>query len=218
MKTSLGPGHEDVRFGRAALTACFVFVPLALLLFTSLAFATLASLLGLDPSSPVAPLVSLSLPMLLSLAIAPAALSVLKEKRSLENIGVYPGKKRGLQAALSALLIGAGSAITASQTGLSESSACLALHFVIAALSEEALARGVLFDRIEADFGPVVGLAVTSIVFAFVFHSNEGFLANALIRLPLGVGLGAARVASGGIWIPTGLHFLYNSIITTYFP
>lgn len=87
----------------------------------------------------------------------------------------------------------------------------------VAAHYEEALTRGYLLQA-WGRRRPVVGLVVTSLLFALLHAANPGFwehgAAGGLLAL-MGVGLaglllGLLFLRAGDLWLPTGVHFGWN--------
>ncbi len=89
----------------------------------------------------------------------------------------------------------------------------LTVVLAAAALMEELLCRGYLFQNFLDAGRPVLGVGVTAVIF-WLFHSlNPHAWSSPIIPLNLllgGVALALAYRASGNIWFPTALHFAWN--------
>lgn len=86
------------------------------------------------------------------------------------------------------------------------------LHFLVISFSEELFSRGIQFRYLFQRVGKVGAILITSILFAFVLHLNEGILENLFVRLPLGLILCFVRVKFG-LAKSILLHWLYNLVV-----
>lgn len=90
----------------------------------------------------------------------------------------------------------------------------LVLFFVLilfGAIGEEVLFRGLVFQRLEETFGPWVSVAVTSVLFAWAHSENLAVTWVAITNTLLwGIVFGVARLRSGDLWLPIGLHAGWN--------
>ena len=78
---------------------------------------------------------------------------------------------------------------------------------VLAPFAEEALFRGILLPMLVRRIGSVAGLALTAIGFA-ALHADLGtFPALALFS----VALSLAYARTGTLWVPVGMHALFNA-------
>jgi membrane protease YdiL (CAAX protease family) len=85
--------------------------------------------------------------------------------------------------------------------------------FIGVAISEEYLSRGYLHSLIKRDFGPRVSILINSILFALLHIANPNILQNPLPLINIflaGILFGVAREATGGLWLPIGMHFTWN--------
>lgn len=77
---------------------------------------------------------------------------------------------------------------------------------VLAPIAEEALFRGMLLPILIRRLGAAAGLALTALAFA-ALHADAGtFLALALFS----VALSMACARTGTLWVPIGMHMLFN--------
>lgn len=83
-----------------------------------------------------------------------------------------------------------------------------------AAIVEELLFRGVMFQAIQKLGGGWVALAVTSLLFGAFHLGNPGatLWSTLAITLEAGVLLGAAFMWRRNLWFAMGLHFAWNTI------
>ncbi|WP_409341966.1 lysostaphin resistance A-like protein [Paenibacillus sp. MBLB4367] len=87
------------------------------------------------------------------------------------------------------------------------------LMFTIVSVNEELFARGYLQGLIGYHFGRTVAVIASSLLFAALHLQNNSVLDNPLPLLNLflaGIILGVSREASGGLWMPIGLHLTWN--------
>ncbi len=79
---------------------------------------------------------------------------------------------------------------------------------VVAPFAEEVLFRGILLPLLVRGSGAVAGLALTAIGFA-ALHADPGtFLALGLFS----VALSLAYARTGTLWVPVGMHMLFNGV------
>jgi membrane protease YdiL (CAAX protease family) len=80
-----------------------------------------------------------------------------------------------------------------------------ALVTIVVAVAEEAVLRGLLFDRVRRSGGTLLALAVTTIAFALMHVPLYGWH---VVPLDLAVGfvLGGLRIATRGIAAPAVAH------------
>ena len=85
-------------------------------------------------------------------------------------------------------------------------------RFLIVAVSEEMVFRGVLFRWIDRRFGFWWALAVSGVVFGLVHISNDNatLWSSIAIALEAGLLLAAAYKWSGSLWFPIGIHWAWN--------
>jgi membrane protease YdiL (CAAX protease family) len=93
-----------------------------------------------------------------------------------------------------------------------------ALLFLLVALGEELVFRGYLLVNLCEGIGPVLALALTSMLFG-LFHSlNPNFSLLALVNIVLaGTALGYGWLVSGNLWLPMAYHFSWNFFQGTVF-
>ena len=84
--------------------------------------------------------------------------------------------------------------------------------FLVVAVGEEIIFRGVLFRWIDQRFGFWWALAVSGLVFGLVHVSNDNatLWAGIAIALEAGLMLAVAYKWSGSLWFPIGIHWAWN--------
>jgi membrane protease YdiL (CAAX protease family) len=92
------------------------------------------------------------------------------------------------------------------------------LLYVVVGISEELLMRGYPFRTLERAASPLVALSVTSVLFSLIHVRNPGIDLPSLCNICLaGIWLGRARIVSGQLWLPIGLHTGWNFAQGTIF-
>ncbi len=94
-----------------------------------------------------------------------------------------------------------------------------ALLFIIAALAEEAFARGYLLQTMFRAGLPALGILITSVAFAGLHVLNPSFskglpLLNLIIA---GVWFGVAYLRTRNLWFPLGIHWAWNWALGSFF-
>lgn len=84
--------------------------------------------------------------------------------------------------------------------------------FLIVAVGEEILFRGVLFRWIDQRFGFWWAMAVSGLFFGLVhlMNNNATLWSSIAIALEAGLLLGAAYKWAGSLWLPIGIHWAWN--------
>ncbi len=110
-------------------------------------------------------------------------------------------------------------------TGLTASTAYALVAFGINGPSEEVVWRGFVQTRLVAYHGAIRGVIVTSLFFAlwhipvsYVYSSGVplGTLLGALLRFPLGVGLGYIMLRSQNVVPSSIVHTFYNWVLELF--
>jgi uncharacterized protein len=85
------------------------------------------------------------------------------------------------------------------------------LSFTLVGFAEEILVRGYPFTVLRNHGGVVTALLLTSGVFSLIHAFNPGIGWFGFLNIFLaGIWLGLARVVSGSLWLPVGLHIGWN--------
>ena len=84
--------------------------------------------------------------------------------------------------------------------------------FLIVAVGEEVLFRGIVFRMIDERWGTVAALIVSALIFGFVHISNDNATvwSSVAIAVEAGLMLAAAYKWSGTLWLPIGIHWAWN--------
>lgn len=156
-----------------------------------------------------------SLPMLLILGVLPTLILMLSEKCTVKQLGFVITKKSTYLILFMCIgIIVACSNVLAGQE-LQISLSMLIIHFLCVAISEEIMLRSVIYHKTSEMFGSILNCIINGLIFAFVYHSNEDFLSNFIIRFPLGFLLAYVRYKQDDVYAPIGIHWMYNILIST---
>jgi uncharacterized protein len=90
--------------------------------------------------------------------------------------------------------------------------------YSIVGFAEEILLRGYPFRVLLRATNPTATLLVTSVIFSLIHLANPGISVPALCNIGLaGIWLGKARLVTGRLWLPIGLHTGWNFLQGTVF-
>ncbi|MFC2814254.1 MAG: CPBP family intramembrane glutamic endopeptidase [Prevotella conceptionensis] len=91
--------------------------------------------------------------------------------------------------------------------------------FLLAAVIEEIIARGIVFRLITDKWNVVAGLVVSSIIFGFVHLFNPNTTALSCLRIAITGGwlCGIAYAYHRTLWVPIGIHWAWNYIQSNIF-
>lgn len=84
--------------------------------------------------------------------------------------------------------------------------------FLVVAVGEETLFRGIVFRMIEERWGTWAALVISALIFGFVHITNQNATvwSSVAIAVEAGLLLGAAYKWSGSLWLPIGIHWAWN--------
>ena len=84
--------------------------------------------------------------------------------------------------------------------------------FLVVAVGEEVLFRGIVFRMIDQRWGTAVALIVSALIFGFVhiINDNATVWSSVAIAVEAGLLLGAAYKWAGNLWLPIGIHWAWN--------
>lgn len=91
--------------------------------------------------------------------------------------------------------------------------------FLLAAVIEEIIARGIVFRLITDKWNVVAGLVVSSIIFGFVHLFNPNTTALSCLRIAITGGwlCGIAYAYHRTLWVPIGIHWAWNYMQSNIF-
>lgn len=84
--------------------------------------------------------------------------------------------------------------------------------FLVVAVGEEVLFRGIVFRMLDQRWGMTAALIVSALIFGFVHitNSNATVWSSVAIAVEAGLLLGAAYKWAGNLWLPIGIHWAWN--------
>ena len=84
--------------------------------------------------------------------------------------------------------------------------------FLVTAVAEEIILRGILFRWIDEKWGFAVALIISSLIFGFLHIAQPGgtWWSSLAIAIEAGLLLGAAYKFAGNLWLPIGIHWAWN--------
>ena len=88
------------------------------------------------------------------------------------------------------------------------------LMFLIVAVFEEIIFRGILFRMIDDRWNTAAALIVSALLFGAIHIANPGatLWSSFAIAVEAGLLLGAAYKHSGTLWLPIGIHWAWNYV------
>ena len=91
--------------------------------------------------------------------------------------------------------------------------------FLLAAVIEEIITRGIVFRFITDKWNVVAGLVVSSIIFGFVHLFNPNTTALSCLRIAITGGwlCGIAYAYHRTLWVPIGIHWVWNYMQSNIF-
>lgn len=88
-------------------------------------------------------------------------------------------------------------------------------HFLIIAIVEEFLIRGIITDRLKEIFlQEWIVIILSALIFSFVFHSESGFFISLLSHTPFALLMSVIYKKTGSLEAPILIHWSYNVILT----
>ena len=84
--------------------------------------------------------------------------------------------------------------------------------FLMVAVGEEIVFRGIMFRWIDEKWGFAAALIISSLLFGVmhIFQPNATWWSSLAIAIEAGLLLGAAYKWSGTLWFPIGIHWAWN--------
>lgn len=84
--------------------------------------------------------------------------------------------------------------------------------FLVVAVGEEVLFRGIVFRMLDQQWGTTAALILSALLFGFVHITNDNATvwSSVAIAVEAGLLLGAAYKWAGSLWLPIGIHWAWN--------
>ena len=157
-----------------------------------------------------------SLPMLLFFAILPVV-SQLKRGTEKINLGLklQKNKKNIIINTVNLCIMLLAFSYVFQQINLSlQEFLPMIIQLIAIGISEEVLCRGIIYYEIRNAFdNKIIAIVLSSLIFAFLFHSGDSDMANLIIRFPLGLILATVRCYTGNVYGSIEMHIWYNTIM-----
>lgn len=210
---ALQSSNSEDRIKHIVALFFFCFVPSAVLVATMLFAHYALELIG-TTSLYLEVFFQQTMPMFLSFGIIPALFynKYLKgSNKKIFNLSI----KKSLSTAISFLLLSGFVIFLLINLESSMLVAPFIFHFIIVAITEEFVMRGLITKQLVHIFNDEwLALVLSALIFAFVFHSARDIASNLLFRFPLGFSLSLVYKKTKSLELPIILHWLYNSVIS----
>lgn len=203
---------EDIYNNVLKVIALSVLPPLMLLIL----LISISMIIGiLNITQPLISILdSQSIPIFISFVLIPIYILKLTDKLNFKDIGLVDFlNKRTIITTLSILFLFISIVMYTNKFNDIATNYYVFIHFMFIGISEEILTRGIMIHILSRNLGKVVSMILSSLIFAFVFHSNENILTNLIIRLPLGIILGSMYLYTKNLSSSILLHWFYDVIV-----
>ncbi len=149
------------------------------------------------------------IPIILSLCILPIKLT----SSSLKQIGICSNKKK-YQDILAGIGVIALIIIFILKNRINNIEGANVLQFIFVGIGEEIFFRAILYQKIKLFFkSEYIAVLIVAAIFGALFHSDGGFAALLLIRIPLSVLFSCIYIKTESLSIPILLHGIYDILI-----
>ena len=156
-----------------------------------------------------------SFPMIVILGVIPTFILIISKKCTGRELGFIITKKSTYLILIICIGVITVCAVCLERQSLEISLTMIIIHFLCVAISEEIMLRSILYYLTKKMFGCILNCIVNGLIFAFIYHSNEEFLPNLIIRFPLGFLLAYVRFRQDDVYASVGIHWMYNILIST---
>lgn len=159
-------------------------------------------------------LASQSIPIFISFVLIPIYILKFTDKLDFEDIGLagFTNKKTIIMS-LSIVFLFVSIVIYTKTFNVIIDNYYIFIHFMFIGISEEILARGIMIHILNRNLGKIMSMILSSLIFAFVFHSNEDVLTNLIIRAPLGIIFGSIYLYTKNLSSSILLHWFYDVVV-----
>lgn len=91
------------------------------------------------------------------------------------------------------------------------------IHFLVIAIVEEILARGIISDLLNGIFEKDwIVILISALIFSFVFHSGNGFVTGLIYHVPFAVLMSFLYKRLGSLEVPIIIHWIYDVALTIF--
>ena len=158
-------------------------------------------------------IVIFSVPMLLFLAFIPLLVKIKIDNKSLNDLGLVFIRNIIILTLNILILVAVIFSFCTSNAFNSSEIPAMILHILAIGISEEIMLRSIVYDEVHSKFNTVISVIITSLIFAFIYHSGSDWQSNLLIRFPLGVILSILRIKTNNIYSSILFHSWYNMLV-----
>lgn len=92
----------------------------------------------------------------------------------------------------------------------SQELACMFVQFLLVAVGEEVMFRGILFRMIDKRIGTKTALVVSALIFGFAHFMQGTWWSSIAIAIEAGLLLAVAYKLTNSLWFPIGIHWTWN--------
>lgn len=130
-----------------------------------------------------------SIPMIFFFGVLPVLYKIVIEKETVYSIGLNPGKNKFYTFSMLVFLVTLVVSILSvyNKTVGQIHFYTVVIQFLAVALSEELLIRGIILFELRKFFNDSFSIIVSSLIFAFVYHSNADMWINFLLRFGVSI-------------------------------
>ena len=156
-----------------------------------------------------------SLPMLLALGVFPALYELILKKKNLSEIGLryHASKKNNLVLIVNLLLLITSFIMLFHLNLGTVYTLSVILSFLVVALTEELMMRGIILNTLNERMPWILAALISSVLFAFVYHSADEDSVNLVWRFSLGFLFCIVTKCSGSIYQSAIMHFWVNIFV-----
>lgn len=156
-----------------------------------------------------------SLPMLLAIGVFPFLYELLLKKKNLHEIGLqyHASKKNNIVLIFNLMLLVTSFIMMFHLKMGTVYTLSIIISFLVVALTEEFMMRGIILNTLNEKLPWILSALVSSVLFAFVYHSSDVDSVNLVWRFPLGFVFCVVTKCSGSIYQSAIMHFWVNIMV-----
>ncbi|MDR3596028.1 type II CAAX endopeptidase family protein [Clostridium sp.] len=205
--------NKEDFFNNVLKVIALAVLPSLMLLLLLISMSLLVGMFGIDQPL-ISILASQSIPIFISFALIPIYILKFTDKLTFNDIGLSGFKNRkAIIMNISILILFVSIVIYAQKFNTLISNYYVFIHFMFIGISEEILSRGIIIHILSRNLSKIVSMIISSLIFAFILHSNEDILTNLIIRVPLGIILGSMYLYTKNLSSSILLHWFYDVVV-----
>jgi len=191
----------------------FCTVPIVLLIATMLIMYTIYNIFNIY-SFWGEVLTVQSIPSLISMGIVPWIMYSKMTKKSIKDI-MYLKKQLIISRAISVIMLFGFLIMLLIFREHVKLISPFVIHFLVIAIVEEVLIRGIITDRLKEVFiNEWLAILISALIFSFVFHSRNGFVNGLIYHVPFALLMSLIYKKTGALEVPIMIHWIYNVVLT----